>query len=103
MNTKIYVGNLSFDATEMDIRDLFSQHGQVNEIFLPTDRDTGRPRGFALVSMHTVEDKAPAIRERDGKDFLGRRLTVNEARPREERPAFACNGSRCDRGARKRY
>lgn len=92
MNTKMYVGNLAFSTTENDLRELFSQYGSVTEVFLPTDRDTGRPRGFAFVSMDTAEAMHAAVEGQNGKDFLGRSLTINEARPREERPAYGGGG-----------
>ena len=85
MSTKLYVGNLSFDATEADLRDLLAQHGPVNEINVMMDRDTGRARGFAFATMNTEEAAKAAIAALNGKDFKGRALTVNEARPREER------------------
>lgn len=84
-NTKMYVGNLPFSATEVELRDLFGQHGQVSDVSLMMDRDTGRPRGFAFVSMSTPEEMESAIKSLHGKDFNGRALTVNEARPREDR------------------
>ena len=83
MSTNIYVGNLSFDSTESDIRELFEQYGTVDEVKLITDRDTGRPRGFGFIEMSSGGDDA--IRALDGKDLGGRNLKVNEARPREER------------------
>jgi RNA recognition motif-containing protein len=83
MSTNIYVGNLSFDSTESDIRQLFEQYGTVNEVKLITDRDTGRPRGFGFVEMSSGGDEA--IRSLDGKELGGRNLKVNESRPREER------------------
>ncbi len=92
MNTKMYVGNLPFDVTELELRDLFSAHGQVNEVAVVMDRDTGRPRGFAFVTMNAKEGMETAIKELDGKDFNGRPLSVNEARPRENRPAFGGGG-----------
>ncbi len=100
MSTKLYVGNLSFDATENDLRDMLSQHGPVNEIHVVMDKMTGRPRGFAFATMKTEEGAKAAIQGLNGKDWKGRALTVNEARPREERPA----GGGGDRGgARSRY
>jgi cold-inducible RNA-binding protein len=84
MNTKLYVGNLSFDTTENDLQDLFAQHGPVSEVNLITDRMTGRSRGFAFVSMGTPEAAQAAITALSGKEIQGRALTVNEARPREE-------------------
>lgn len=85
MSNKMYVGNLAWKATENDIRELFSQFGTVAEVFIPTDRDSGRARGFAFVSMDTKEGMDSAITGLNGKDFMGRPLTINEARPREER------------------
>ncbi len=86
MNTKMYVGNLSYDATDSDIRELFEAHGTVTDVFIVKDRESGRPRGFAFVSMETVEQMNAAIEGLNGEEFLGRALTINEARPREERP-----------------
>ena len=86
MNTKMYVGNLPFKASAQEITDLFSQYGGVTDVFLPIDRESGRPRGFAFVSMDTPEAMQAAITGLNGKDFGGRLLAINEARPREERP-----------------
>jgi cold-inducible RNA-binding protein len=85
MNTKLFVGNLSFDVTENDLQDLFTPFGPVSEVNLMTDRATGRSRGFAFVTMATPEAAQAAIQGMAGKDMQGRALTVNEARPREER------------------
>src|SRR5438093_12347238 len=85
MSSKLYVGNLSFDVTEDDLRDMLSQHGPVNEINVVMDKMTGRARGFAFVTMNTEEGAKAAIQALNGKDWQGRALTVNEARPREER------------------
>jgi cold-inducible RNA-binding protein len=79
---KIYVGNLSFTATDVEIRTLFSQHGAVESVSLPTDRETGRPRGFGFVEMSQA-DAARAIQNLNGKDLGGRALRVNEA---EDKP-----------------
>ena len=87
MSSKLYVGNLSFDVTESDLRDMLSEHGPVNEINVIMDKLTGRPRGFAFVTMNTEEGAKAAIQALNGKDCKGRALTVNEARPREERSA----------------
>jgi RNA recognition motif-containing protein len=76
--TKIYVGNLPFTATEADLRALFSQHGNVDSVSLPTDRETGRPRGFGFIEMSNA-DAAKAIQSLNGKDMGGRPLRVNEA------------------------
>ncbi len=88
----MYVGNLPFSATEDELRDAFGQFGPVAEVNLMMDRETGRPRGFAFIAMETREGMEAAIRELDGKDFGGRNLTVNEARPREERPSYGGGG-----------
>ena len=92
MNTKMYVGNLPFKASDVDIRELFSQFGVVTDVFLPIDRESGRPRGFAFVSMDTPEAMTAAIEGLNGKDFGGRNLAINEARPKEERPAGGGGG-----------
>jgi RNA recognition motif-containing protein len=84
MNTKLYVGNLSFDTTENDLQDLFATHGPVSEVNLITDRMSGRSRGFAFVTMGTPEGAQAAIQALAGKEIGGRALTVNEARPRED-------------------
>jgi len=89
MSTKLYVGNLSFDVTENDLREMFSQHGPVNEINVVMDKVSGRPRGFAFATMNTEEGAKAAILALNGTDWKGRALTVNEARPREERPVGA--------------
>jgi RNA recognition motif-containing protein len=85
MSTKLYLGNLSSDVTEVDLREMLSEHGPVNEINVIMDKFTGRPRGFAFVTMNTEEGAKAAIHALNGKDWKGRPMTVNEARPREER------------------
>ena len=100
MSTKLYVGNLSFDITENDLREMLSEHGPVNEINVIMDKMTGRARGFAFVTMNTQEGADAAILKLNGKEWKGRALTVNEARPREERPGGGRGyggGSRPDR------
>ena len=92
MSTKLYVGNLSFDVTENDLRDMVSPHGPVNEIAVVMDKITGRARGFAFVTMNTQEGATAAIQALNGKDWNGRALTVNEARPREESAGSRGNG-----------
>ena len=89
---KLYVGNLSFDTIENDLQDLFEQYGKVTEVGLVTDRATGRSRGFAFVTMGSAAEGQAAIDALEGKDFGGRKLTVNEARPREERPRSGGGG-----------
>lgn len=86
MGNRLYVGNLSFNATETDLMDLFGQSGSVKDVLLIQDRFTGKSRGFAFVTMATDEDAANAINQLNGKTIEGRALTVNEARPRDERP-----------------
>lgn len=86
MGNKLYVGNLSFNTTEIAIQDLFSQCGSVSEVMLMQDKFTGRSRGFAFVTMGSDEEAQAAVNQLHGKEFDGRSLTVNEARPREDRP-----------------
>ena len=86
MSNKLFVGNLSFNTTENDLQDLFAAHGNVLETNLMMDRATGRPRGFGFVTMSTAEEAEKAIATLNGKSVDGRALTVNVARPREERP-----------------
>ena len=86
MGTKLYVGNLSFNTTENELQELFSQAGTVQEVSLMQDKFTGKSRGFAFVTMGSEEDAQNAISKLDGQTVEGRALTVNEARPREPRP-----------------
>jgi RNA recognition motif-containing protein len=86
MSTKLFVGNLSFNTTENDLQDAFAAHGAVEEVNLMMDRATGKPRGFAFVTMSTPEEAQKAIDGLNGKDLGGRAITVNIARPKEERP-----------------
>jgi RNA recognition motif-containing protein len=79
----IYVGNLSFQATEDDLREVFAEYGSVSRISLPTDRETGRKRGFAFVEMADDSQEDLAIAELDGAEWLGREIRVNKAKPRE--------------------
>ena len=78
---KLFVGNLAFDTTEDALRELFSPLGELQQVKIMTDRDTGKPRGFAFVEMSQDDDAAKAIAALNGKEFGGRALTVNEARP----------------------
>ena len=104
----IYIGNLSYDATEENIKELFEPFGSVVKVSLITDRDTGRSKGFGFVEMGSKNEGENAINELNGKDLLGRALNVNEARPREEssggRGGFGgrggYGGDRGDRGGR---
>jgi RNA recognition motif-containing protein len=85
MGTKLYVGNLSFRTTSEELREAFSAAGTVESASVIEDRETGRSRGFAFVEMATPEEAAAAIEQFNGKDFGGRNLTVNEAKPRADR------------------
>ena len=93
MGTKLYVGNLSFNTTENELQELFSQAGPVQEVALMQDKFTGKSRGFAFVTMGSEEDAQSAISKFNGQTIEGRPLTVNEARPREPRPPGG--GGRC--------
>lgn len=86
MSTKLYVGNIPFSTTSQDLQALFSAHGTVVQVELVSDRFTGRSRGFAFVEMATAEDAQKAIAALQGTSLENRTITVNEARPREERP-----------------
>ena len=85
MNTRLYVGNLSFNTTADGVRTAFQQFGTVSDVHLVTDRETGRSRGFAFVTMGTTEEAAKAIEGMDGKTLDGRPLRVNEAEQRQQR------------------
>ena len=91
-NNKLFVGNLSFNTTENDLQDTFAAHGTVVETNLMMDRMSGRPRGFAFVTMSTQEEAEKAIQALNGAQMDGRALTVNAAKPREERPAGGGGG-----------
>lgn len=95
----IFVGNLSFSTTEADLRGLFEQYGSVDRVSIMTDRDTGRSRGFAFVEMTNDADGEKAIAALNGADFGGRKLNVNEARPKTER----AGGGRGGFGGGRRY
>lgn len=86
MDAKMYVGNLSYDATQEDLQALFEAHGAVSDVFIVKDRESGRPRGFAFVTMEEKSAMDAAIEALNGEEFMGRNLAINEARPREERP-----------------
>lgn len=86
MEAKLYVGNLSYDTTEDDLRSLFTQVGTVNEVALIKDRETGSSKGFAFVTMNSQDEANKAIEQFNGRSLGNRELTVNIARPREERP-----------------
>jgi len=98
MSSKLFVGNLSFNTTENDLQDAFAAHGTVVETNLMMDRATGRPRGFGFVTMGSPEEAQKAIEALNGKDLGGRALTVNVAKPREERPGGGGGGGRREYG-----
>ncbi|MAE67393.1 MAG: RNA-binding protein [Phycisphaeraceae bacterium] len=79
---RIYVGNMNYGTTEEQLHDLFAEHGQVDEVYIATHRDTGRPRGFAFVTMSDASAGQAAMEALNGNEFDGRTLTVNEARPK---------------------
>ena len=86
MGRKLYVGNLPFSSTEEDLRDTFGRHGGVDSVAIITDRETGRPRGFAFIEMEDESGAADAIRALDGSDLGGRNIKVNEAQDKNRGP-----------------
>ena len=98
MSNKLFVGNISFNTTENDLQDAFAAYGTVTEANLMTDRATGRPRGFGFVTMSSPEEAQKAVEAMNGKSIDGRALTVNIARPREERSSGGGGG-----GGRRQY
>jgi RNA recognition motif-containing protein len=102
MGSRLYVGNLPFDTTENDLQDMFAQAGAVTSVELVQDRQTGKSRGFAFIQMGSDADAQKAIETLNGKDVGGRAMTVNEARPREERGGGGGGGFRGGRGGGRR-
>ena len=100
MEAKLYVGNLSYTTTEDDLRSLFAQAGTVKSVTLIKDRDTGRSKGFGFVEMETQAEAQKAINQFHGSQLHDRALTVNVARPREERPRGGFDDRRGDRPGR---
>jgi len=92
MDAKMYVGNLSYDVTQEELQALFEAHGAVSDVFIVKDRESGRPRGFAFVTMAEKSAMDAAIEALNGADFMGRNLAINVARPREERPTGGGGG-----------
>ncbi len=106
MSSKLFVGNLSFNTTEASLREAFSEFGAVNEVAVMTDRDTGRSRGFGFVTMNSAQEAEAAISGLSGRSVDGRDLTVNVAKPREERSGGGGGGYRGGGGGgggRNRY
>jgi len=101
----IYVGNLSFKVTQEDLTSVFAEYGTVTRVQLPTDRESGRPRGFGFVEMETEAAEDAAIEALDGAEWMGRALKVNKAKPRTERsrPSNGSWGGNTDRGYSSRY
>ena len=97
-NSKLYVGNLSFKTTEDELRSAFGQFGSVTDVYVAMDKMTGRPRGFAFVTMGTPDEAKMAIEKTNGVELGGRALQVNEARPKEERPGGGFGGGGGGRG-----
>ncbi len=89
----IYIGNLSYQATEDDLRLVFADYGTVKRIVLPTDRETGRLRGFAFVEMTADDQETSAIEQLDGAEWMGRQLRVNKARPKEDNRSTSRRGN----------
>ncbi|MCB0365539.1 MAG: RNA-binding protein [Bdellovibrionaceae bacterium] len=100
MGKKLYVGNLSYQTTDQDLSDLFSQCGTVDSARIITDRDSGRSKGFGFVEMSTDEEASSAIEKFNGQEYGGRSLTVNEARPPQPRNSFGGGGGGGRRGGR---
>lgn len=98
----IYIGNLSYDVSDEDLKEVFADYGTVKRVNVPTDRETGRPRGFAFVELTSDDDEQKAIEALDGAEWMGRDLKVNKARPREERGG-SFGGNRRNNNFRNRY
>jgi len=92
MGKKLYVGNLGYDVKDADLSQLFAQHGTIESAVVIMDKMTGRSKGFGFVEMSSEQEAQAAIAALNGKDYSGRALTVNEAKPREERPGGGSRG-----------
>lgn len=90
----IYVGNLNYEVSPEDLSEVFSEYGKVKRVHLPTDRETGRKRGFGFVEMETEAEEDKAIETLDGAEWMGREIKVNKARPREAKSSFGGGGRR---------
>ena len=97
---KMYVGNIPFSTSDDELKELFGEFGEVTDVHIPEDRESGRPRGFAFVTMDTKDAMVSAIKDLDGAEFGGRNLRVNEAKPREDRGGGGGGGRGGDRGGR---
>lgn len=99
----IYVGNLSYSVQADDLTNVFAEYGTVKRVHLPTDRETGRPRGFGFVEMSTDAEENAAIEALDGAEWMGRDLKVNKAKPREDNRKASAGGGWGDNNRQKRY
>jgi RNA recognition motif-containing protein len=101
----IYVGNLSYDVTQDNLSEIFAEYGAVKRVQLPTDRETGRVRGFAFIEMNTEAEETAAIDALDGAEWMGRDLKVNKAKPREEKSPSrgSWSGGSSRGGSSRRY
>lgn len=99
----IYVGNLSFEVTQEDLTSIFAEYGTVKRVQLPTDRETGRPRGFGFVEMEDEAAESTAIDALDGAEWMGRTMKVNKAKPREDRRSNGGNWGNKNQNYSKRY
>ncbi len=99
----VYVGNLSYEVKEQDLKEIFAEYGTVNRVQLPTDRETGKVRGFAFVEMGTAAEESAAIEALDGAEWMGRELKVNKAKPREERKPSGGSWGNNNRSTRRNY
>jgi|SRR5579883_1583640 RNA recognition motif-containing protein len=97
----VYVGNLSYEVTEEGLTSVFAEYGSVKRVQLPTDRETGRVRGFAFVEMSSEAEELAAIDALDGAEWMGRDMKVNKAKPREDKGSFG--GNRGNKSFRNRY
>ncbi|KKD34793.1 MAG: RNA-binding protein [Limnoraphis robusta] len=96
----VYIGNLSYDVSEEDLKSVFAEYGTVRRVQIPTDRETGRPRGFAFVEMDNDAEEDAAIEQLDGAEWMGRDLKVNKAKPRENNNRGGGGGGGGGRGGR---
>ena len=101
MNNKLYVGGLPYSTTENQLQELFAAHGSVQSARIITDKFSGKSKGFGFVEMASASEAQDAMRALDGKDFEGRNLTVNEARPQERRPPFSQQEAQGSGGRRR--
>jgi RNA recognition motif-containing protein len=99
----IYVGNLSYEVTQDDLSSVFAEYGSVTRVQLPTDRETGRMRGFGFVEMATDAEETAAIEALDGAEWMGRDLKVNKAKPREDKRGASGGGNRRSNSFSSRY